>query len=104
MVRQCQIWTNIGVLPPQFFMVSRFAELRTMPPKWGKTGDLREVGRNMIEIILSHWATYLLLAWVAVIVVANVWPRRKLAGGPERGGFSPLRAGTERSPFGDRNQ
>jgi hypothetical protein len=33
----------------------------------------------MIEIILSHWATYLLLAWVAVIVIVNLWPRKKPA-------------------------
>ena len=46
----------------------------------------------MIDIILSHWATYLLLTWVAVIVVANIWPRKKLAGSAE----------SDRSPFGDR--
>jgi hypothetical protein len=30
----------------------------------------------MIQIILSHWATYMYLAWVLVIVVANLWLRR----------------------------
>jgi hypothetical protein len=27
----------------------------------------------MINLILSHWAAYLFLFWLAVIAVANVW-------------------------------
>ncbi len=31
----------------------------------------------MLELLLSHWATYLFLAWFAVILVVNLWPRKK---------------------------
>ncbi len=46
----------------------------------------------MIEIILSHWATYLLLGWIALIVVANLWPRKRPANRPITAQFSPRRA------------
>jgi hypothetical protein len=42
-----------------------------------KIGNLRGVGGVMVQSILSHWATYLFLAWVMVIGVANLWPARK---------------------------
>jgi hypothetical protein len=31
----------------------------------------------MFEILLSTWTTYLFLAWLAIVVVANLWPRKK---------------------------
>jgi hypothetical protein len=54
----------------------------------------------MIEIILSHWATYLLLFWLAVIAIANLWPSRKPAGASKPVRFSPRRA--ERAPAAQR--
>jgi hypothetical protein len=27
----------------------------------------------MLEIFLSHWATYLFLFWLLLVVVANLW-------------------------------
>ena len=54
----------------------------------------------MFNIILSHWATYLLLFWLAVIAVANLWPRKKPGAAPRGGDFH--RAG--RSPSGMRSR
>jgi len=31
----------------------------------------------MFNILLYHWATYVFLAWVVVIVVANFWLRMR---------------------------
>ena len=31
----------------------------------------------MLELLLSHWVSYLFLAWVAVILVVNLWPTKK---------------------------
>jgi hypothetical protein len=42
----------------------------------------------MFQIILSHWATYLFLAWALVIVVANLWPRKKAESPPQGSRFS----------------
>jgi hypothetical protein len=39
-----------------------------------ETNDLRE---QMIDLILTHWATYLFLFWLLVIAIGNLWPRRK---------------------------
>jgi hypothetical protein len=33
--------------------------------------------KSMIELILSHWATYLFLVWVAFLLVGNLWATRK---------------------------
>ncbi len=41
----------------------------------------------MIKIILFHWATHLFLVWLMVIVVANLWPRKKRADHPQERGF-----------------
>jgi hypothetical protein len=38
----------------------------------------------MIEVILFHWTTYLFLAWLALIAVVNLWPR-KTPGNPLKG-------------------
>jgi hypothetical protein len=38
----------------------------------------------MIEVILFHWTTYLFLAWLALIAVVNLWPR-KPPGNPLKG-------------------
>jgi hypothetical protein len=49
----------------------------------------------MIDIILSHWAIYLLLGWLVVIAVigaVNLWPSKKSAGPPESPRFA-LRGG-----------
>jgi hypothetical protein len=35
---------------------------------------------SMINIFLSHWATYLYLGWLLVIVAVNLWPRKKIFG------------------------
>ena len=42
----------------------------------------------MFQIILSHWATYLFLAWALVIVVANLWPRKKAVSPPPSARYS----------------
>jgi hypothetical protein len=31
----------------------------------------------MLELILSHWASYLFLAWIAVVAVAILWSMKK---------------------------
>ncbi len=51
----------------------------------------------MIDIILSHWAMLLLLAWLLVIGsigIVNLWPRKKSASQAESPRFA-LR-GTQR--------
>jgi hypothetical protein len=46
----------------------------------------------MFQIILSHWATYLFLAWALVILVANLWPRKKVDSPPPSGRYSAQKA------------
>jgi hypothetical protein len=29
----------------------------------------------MLELIFSHWVTYLFLFWMLVIVIGNLWPK-----------------------------
>ena len=31
----------------------------------------------MLELLLSHWASYLFLAWIAVILAVVLWPKKK---------------------------
>jgi hypothetical protein len=31
----------------------------------------------MIQTLFSHWATYLFLAWAVIVVIVNLWPRKK---------------------------
>jgi hypothetical protein len=32
----------------------------------------------MIDLMLSHWATSLLVVWLLVIALGNLWPRTKI--------------------------
>ena len=50
----------------------------------------------MIQIILSHWATYLFLLWAVVIVVALVWLRVKPSSPQKKTLF--LAKGADRKP------
>jgi hypothetical protein len=70
MVCQCQIRAGTAVL-------TSGTSARAALSIRGKIGNLQGVDKTMIDIILSHWATYLLLAWLALIIVANLWPRQK---------------------------
>ncbi len=47
----------------------------------------------MIEMILSHWATYLLLGWATLCVVGNLLPHKKSARPTVVAQSSPRRAG-----------
>jgi hypothetical protein len=38
----------------------------------------------MIQSILSHWATYLFLSWLTLIVIANVYGRKTPDDRPKR--------------------
>ena len=43
----------------------------------------------MMEILLNRWATYLFLAWVAVCVIGNLWPRKRTDTHPRSTGLAP---------------
>lgn len=32
----------------------------------------------MLTILLNHWVTYVFLAWVALLIFANLWLRMRL--------------------------
>jgi hypothetical protein len=40
-------------------------------------------GKSMLELLLSHWASYLFMAWFAVVLVVNLWPRKKRFSGQD---------------------
>jgi hypothetical protein len=61
----------------------------------GNFGNLWRVGKAMIEIILSHWATYVILAWLLVCIIGNLLPKAKSADTPAPPRFSPRRATRE---------
>jgi hypothetical protein len=55
----------------------------------------------MIDIILSHWAMYLLLAWlivIGVIGIVNLWPTKKPASPPDAARFALRGAQREAAP------
>jgi hypothetical protein len=55
----------------------------------------------MIDIILSHWAMYLLLAWLVVLGViglVNLWPKKKSARRPEAPRFAMRNGQREPAP------
>lgn len=49
----------------------------------------------MIEILLSTWTTYLFLAWLAIVVVVNLSPRKKNDIHPKAARPAPRRAESE---------
>jgi len=46
----------------------------------------------MLAVLLSHWAVYLLLGWLAEAVVVNLWPTKKKDGQGDTVRREPKRA------------
>jgi hypothetical protein len=49
----------------------------------------------MLEIFLSHWATYFFLFWVIVIAAGNLWPRKRADSEPNLARPAPTGAELE---------
>lgn len=35
----------------------------------------------MLTILMNHWVTYLFLGWFAILILGNLWLRKRLQGG-----------------------